>query len=112
MTNITITQDTTMKYDKNLVRSIAMATIETNSTTPKIIDATMKAMDEVLAKKYDALVKDAERLDFVIDKNVTMYKNHPAYMPYAICFDLLGHRVTVMGDSIKQAIDTAIGETE
>jgi hypothetical protein len=60
-------------------------------------------------RKLDEARKDAERLDFMWERQVTMYDQHPNYMPMCICFDDgAGERVTIVAQNLREAIDQAI----
>lgn len=59
--------------------------------------------------EYEQLKADAERLDFVIEHEVIMYKNHPHYMPIAICYSKKAgeRKKLVVANSFREAIDQA-----
>jgi predicted RNase H-like nuclease (RuvC/YqgF family) len=60
-------------------------------------------------RKLEEARKDAERLDFMWERQVTMYDQHPNYMPMCICFDDgTGERVTIVAQNLREAIDQAI----
>jgi hypothetical protein len=72
----------------------------------------IQSLDTQLAdatRKLEEASKDAERLDFMWERQVTMYDQHPNYMPMCICFDDgTGERVTIVAQNLREAIDKAI----
>lgn len=54
-------------------------------------------------------INDSLRLYFVITREITFYKDHPNYKPFAICYTSNnGERVTVVGENAYDCIDKAM----
>lgn len=78
------------------------------------IDAPQPSASAEIARLKSELEEarnDAERLNFMWDRKVTMYDKHPNYLPMAICFTGNDtNRHTIVRDNLRAAIDAAISK--